>query len=118
LEAAGLVSLLVPTTGEAEVWIYSQLGRDWPDVAEVRRRLLLGSFSWRTLLGDEIARTYTKVFGRAGSTTRLRWDERLDRAHAVADERCAGLDGHREARIADWKAALINERRGLAEPRR
>lgn len=118
LEGAGLVSLLAPNAAEAEVWIYGALGRDWPEEGTIRRRLLLGSFSWRTLLGDEIARTYAKVFGRAGSTLRMRWDDRLDRAHAVADQRCAEGDGHREGTMRMWSEALRNDKREHALPRR
>jgi hypothetical protein len=117
LEAAGLISLLVPTPAEATRWIMETIGGDWDPEAAVRRRLLLGSFVWRTLLGDEIVDVYGAVFGRAGSKSRMRWDDRLDVALERADHRCRGL-GHDEESIAEWRACLINARRPDVELRR
>jgi hypothetical protein len=109
LEHAGLISLLAPTAGEAGLWIEQAIGRDWEEAPAVRRRLLLGSSSWRTLLGDEIVTAYAPVFGRAGSTLRIRWDGRLDEALALADSRCR--EGHDEDVIVSWSAALRNAKR-------
>lgn len=117
LEAAGLVSLLAPTAREATLWIDEQVV-DLDDEQErlLRRRLLQTSFSWRTLLGDELVAAYTAVFGRPASESRMRWDTRLDAAHVRADQRCR--EAHREADLQAWRRALTNPKRLAAPARR
>lgn len=116
LEEAGLISLLGPTPGEATLWIEENVHRDWDVHDKVRRRLLLGNFSWRTLLGDEVVKEFQGVFGTPGSTARIRWRTRLDAAQAMADARCS--EQHAERELGAWATALQNPRRPGAIARR
>jgi len=109
LEQAGLVSLLAPRADDPRRWIDGQIGRDWEHDEAVRRRLALTNFSWRTLLGDEILDAYQAALRRPRSASRIRWDRRLDEAHARADERCR--DAHADDAIEDARRALENARR-------
>ena len=77
LERAGLVSLLVPTRLEADRWLEVHIGRSWEHHEEIRRRLLLTNFSWRSLLGDQLIAAYPAALGRSASSSRIRWDSRL-----------------------------------------
>ena len=115
LERTGLVSLLNPSREEAERWIETYIGRDWEPHDEVRRRMLLTSFSWRSLLGDELIARYPLAFGQ-GSTSRIRWDGRLEEARLAADEACR--EHHSEVAIERSREALTNARRAGARPRR
>jgi hypothetical protein len=116
LQAAGLVSLLQATRREAADWVAQMVGKEWPDENAVRRRLLLTNFCWRTLLGDALVQTYGAALQRAGSQSRLRWDHRLDDAHAFADRRCA--HEHSEQAISEVKALLSSPTRLQDTPRR
>lgn len=86
---AGLVTVSQPRPEEARNWIrgrYEDGSRPSPD--PLYRRLRLSRFCWRTLLGDEIIKSYPLALGVAGSRTRIRWDGRLDEALARANAAC------------------------------
>lgn len=116
LEHAGLVTLLLPTRQEADRWLDTYIGRDWDARPEVRRRLLLTNFSWRTLLGEELVSRYPTALRRPASSSRIRWDTRLDEALAAATERCQ--NDHSELAISKSREALAHPRRIASIPRR